>query len=367
MFSNLLYFVYLLALTLFVEEGLVPVWITLLAVLPLGAFTYFTHLKLKKTLLISLAYLTALTFLKLISWSPLLVLTFIFNLWLHTLRSPWDKKAFRFLLPFTLPYLIISPFSLFLNEDWTLILSFLLMIAMFAFFPFIVQKIWQSKPIEPSPLKSELETLCEKAHFKHGGLLEWTLLSGYITAGIMGVIPKFRYVLFTPSLLRNLKPTSIQAVLAHEMGHHFYKHLWIFPILILSVVYTAGWLTYLLPIENAWISNLAFIVIALIYARIVGGFYSRLFERQADLYPLKLGLPIEYTVDALEEVAQASGSSKTKPSWHHFSIDERVKFLEEVKNDPKIIVKHNRKTTIAIFFLIIYVITIMLLVYVNDF
>ena len=46
-----------------------------------------------------------------------------------------------------------------------------------------------------------------------------------ITAGVMGLIKQFRYILVTRSLLQRLTPYEIEAVIAHEIGHVKKKHL----------------------------------------------------------------------------------------------------------------------------------------------
>jgi len=46
-----------------------------------------------------------------------------------------------------------------------------------------------------------------------------------MTAGIMGIVPRYRYILVTDSLLETLSLEELKAVLAHEMGHAKYRHL----------------------------------------------------------------------------------------------------------------------------------------------
>ena len=75
-------------------------------------------------------------------------------------------------------------------------------------------------------------------------------------------------------------------------------------------------------------------LVLLIYFRYVMGFFMRHFERQADLYSaLAIGTP-EYTVSSLEKIAFAGGKSRDLPSWHHFSISERVACLRRTIGDP---------------------------------
>ena len=46
-----------------------------------------------------------------------------------------------------------------------------------------------------------------------------------MTAGIMGILAKFRYILVTDALMDVLSLDELKAVLAHEMGHAKYRHL----------------------------------------------------------------------------------------------------------------------------------------------
>jgi tetratricopeptide (TPR) repeat protein len=48
-------------------------------------------------------------------------------------------------------------------------------------------------------------------------------------------------------------------------------------------------------------------------------------------------------VSALEKVAWLSGNIKDKPCWHHFSIGQRVDFLQSCDRQPSKINRHHRK------------------------
>jgi len=72
------------------------------------------------------------------------------------------------------------------------------------------------------------------------------------------------------------------------------------------------------------------------------GFFMRHFERQADLYSaLIMGGPSE-TISSLEKIAIMSGKIRDLPSWHHFSIRQRVDYLWRFLRDPGVIRKQNR-------------------------
>ena len=72
------------------------------------------------------------------------------------------------------------------------------------------------------------------------------------------------------------------------------------------------------------------------------GFFMRHFERQADLYSAEtMGGP-EPTISSLEKIAALGGKSRDLPSWHHFSIRERVETLWRTLKDPGLVRRHNR-------------------------
>ncbi len=56
------------------------------------------------------------------------------------------------------------------------------------------------------------------------------------TAGIIGVLPAFRYILFTPALLARLHKEEIEAILIHEIGHNRYKHLLFYPFILTGIL-----------------------------------------------------------------------------------------------------------------------------------
>jgi tetratricopeptide (TPR) repeat protein len=50
----------------------------------------------------------------------------------------------------------------------------------------------------------------------------------------------------------------------------------------------------------------------------------------------------EFTISSLEKIAFLSGRIRNLPSWHHFSIAERVRCLRGCTEDPTRIRRHNR-------------------------
>jgi tetratricopeptide (TPR) repeat protein len=81
----------------------------------------------------------------------------------------------------------------------------------------------------------------------------------------------------------------------------------------------------------------------LVYFRFVFGFFMRNFERQADGYVYTLfdtALPL---VSTFRKIALTSGQSVDRPNWHHYSIRERIEFLNRCERDRSWLRRHDRK------------------------
>lgn len=308
-------------------------------------------------------------------------------------RSHVDARAYtsqqlRMLIPFALPFILFMGFldvvQFILPEKWQTLLfdeenhtgiliftllSLLVMGIILLVLPMFIQKIWSTVPMEDSPLKTRLEKLCRKAHFSCAGIMIWTTMNHALTAAIIGVIPRFRYVMFTGRLIRELPEESIEGILAHEIGHSYRKHLLILPCIIFGMVILAGLFSLigsdaidrifgleeiLYPNTLAWnilypfCLFVPYAVLIAVYFRYVFGYFSRLFERQADLHVYELGLSPIHLIQALDYLGTATGNTHSQPNWHHFSIQERIDFLNACERNPALIEQHHNRVKKAL-------------------
>jgi len=231
--------------------------------------------------------------------------------------------------------------------------------------PPLVIRLWGCKPIPPSPVRTQLELFCRNHNFRLGNLLYWPVLGEEsLTAAILGILPKLRYVLFSQGLLDILNEEELKAVIAHEMGHvrnyHIMFYLLFFTCYMIFLYCFFGPLKVLLlkqpavldlALSSDKLSQTLFslllgvpgVVLVFVYFRYLFGFFLRNSERQADLYALTLiGHPFTL-ISSLRKIAIYSGSPEDLPSWHHFSIAERVEYLRRCYQNPEMIKNHNRK------------------------
>lgn len=245
--------------------------------------------------------------------------------------------------------------------------------------PAFIQSWWGCKPLDNTSRARELEAFLREKGFKYRNLLRWPLFEGrMMTAGIMGIVARYRYILVTDSLFEMLTVEELKAVLAHEMGHARYRHLLFYVLFLIGYLVLAfgffDFYFYFMATRPFFIkffssshsggSNLFYFALSLpmllsliIYFRYVMGFFMRNFERQADLYSAKvMGTP-EYTISSLEKIALLSGKSRDVPSWHHFSIRQRVDCLVRFMGEPFLLKRQNRFVTLSlslfVFFLLV--------------
>lgn len=254
--------------------------------------------------------------------------------------------------------------------------------------PFLVVRLWECKPLKDSVLLPKLEAICSLLHFKHGGIKIWTVMNHVLTAGIIGIVPRFRYIMFTQKILHDFSPEELEAILVHEIGHSRHKHLLIYPFILAGMLVVSSLLSFLYGeeignffdrLDTAYPSDLwsfgyiltlftSYALIFGIYLRLVFGFYSRLFERQADLNIYQYHPQPTQMIRALDHIAIATGHTHTQPSWHHFSIQDRINFLKRTQDNPALVLQHHLKVKvwIVIYFLLL-ALGLLLIFYQLDF
>lgn len=243
------------------------------------------------------------------------------------------------------------------------VLVFLFAVATFG--PVLIQKLWGCSSLEPGPTRDRIESLCRAADIGYADILKWELFGGsMITAGVMGLMARFRYILVTPALVTLLTPPEIDAVIVHEIGHVKHRHIHFY------LVFFAGYIAcvyalfdplfvlvyYLNPLSSVGslvglgkesastlVFSLVLILLFLVYFRFGFGFFMRNFERQADTHVYALLDNAGSLINTFYKIARFSRTAPDRPNWHHFSITQRIGFLEQCEADPTLVGKHNKK------------------------
>lgn len=297
-------------------------------------------------------------------------------------RRSYIISNISFGVPVVLPWLMISAIIDIVNHlpfdgpkqfisttegELVFIISFLFVIAIAG--PVMILKIWRCKPLEEGEARLGIEAICNKAGIKFSDILYWPLFGNrMITAGVMGLVKKFRYILVTKPLLRLLEPEEVEAVIAHEIGHVKKYHLAFYLLFFLGyillsfatidlIVYAA---IYAKPLYRfltdsgikqstviSTLNSISTIAIFLIYFRYIFAYFMRNFERQADTYVYSFFVSAKPLISAFEKITFFSGQPPDKPNWHHFSIKERIEYLHKCEADKSWIKRHDKKLKIS--------------------
>lgn len=320
-------------------------------------------------------------------------------------QALWNEVTsnLRIWLPFIIPFFLLTLVSdalmllpetyffksmfAFSNEaDRTilsLIVTSLLFLALIIFSPYFLHRLWLCKPIDDIDLWLRLTKMAQMAHFRCADFSVWTVMGQFHTAAIIGLFPRYRYVMFTERLIDELPPESIEAILVHEIGHSYRRHLLILPFIIFGMFASAAVFTMffyegiseylelkklvdpsiLWNILTPMVLIVPYVIIFGLYYRLVFGFYSRLFERQADLHAAVVGMPLKTMIDALDHIAIVTGNTHKHPSWHHYSVKQRIDYLESVIKEPAKAEQHHRRVRfwVSLYFIFFTAISILLL------
>ena len=196
---------------------------------------------------------------------------------------------------------------------------------------------YKFRPLENDELAKRLIRLSERAGTRVRGVYEWKLSekSKKANAALAG-LGATRRIIIADTLLQDFTPEEIEAVLAHELGHHVHKHILKSIGLQVGLSLIGFWivaetLTFCvdrslfaierqydfasLPLVVLMATVMSFVLMPLMNA------YSRQKEREADRYSLESIPKIEPFITSMNKLAD-SNLAERSPSrlveiWFH--------------------------------------------------
>ncbi|MEQ9617324.1 MAG: M48 family metallopeptidase [Phycisphaerales bacterium] len=226
--------------------------------------------------------------------------------------------------------------------------------------PFVLRRVWRTRPLGDGPLRERLSSMCGRAGVRCRDLLVWVTHGMMINGAVVGLLGRARYILLTDGLLEEMEEREVEAVMAHEIAHVVYKHIaWLMAALIITVVLAGAAFSYVYigiagtdvaPGPRGSVSMLATESAAIAWSLFAGilvfGFVSRRFERQADAFAVRMlaeedrelsgevagPVVLDTTqprvmIDALSRVASLNHIPRSQFMWRHGSILSRQRAL----------------------------------------
>jgi len=203
--------------------------------------------------------------------------------------------------------------------------------------------------MENEELRRRLVLLSERAGTRVRGVYKWKLSekSKKANAALTG-LGATRRIILADTLLDQYSDDEIEAVLAHELGHHVHRHIFK-SILVQAAITLAGFylanevLRYAVERSNMFetMSDFANLPLLILVATILSfllmpalNAYSRFNERQADRYCFQSVASVEPFITSMNKLAEQNLAEKTPSRWvewffhSHPAIAKRVAAAE---------------------------------------
>jgi Zn-dependent protease with chaperone function len=208
----------------------------------------------------------------------------------------------------------------------------------------VVPLFYRGKRLDDPALRERVVALARRAGITvvDAWVLDQSRKSRTANAGLTGLGRTRRIILFD-TLVTEFPPDEIEAVLAHELGHHVHRDVWrgmalhsilslvAFGVAALVLGQTLGRLGLDGRADPAGLPWLVLLLGAVGFATVpVANFVSRIFERQADDFALATTGDLEAFVGAMERLASLNLAERRPPRWleillhSHPSIERRI-------------------------------------------
>ena len=230
---------------------------------------------------------------------------------------------------------------------WIVFLALFVLMAQLA--PVVLFPIfYKFEPLENEDLRRRLVLLSEHAGTRVRGVYRWKLSekSKKANAALTG-LGNTRRIILADTLLDNYAPEEIEAVLAHELGHHVHRHIlksiFVQAGATLLGFWAANWVLHYavdhhmfeelsdfanLPLLAITVTALSLLLMPALNA------YSRFNERQADRYAFESIASVEPFISSMNKLAQQNLAERTPSKWveilfhSHPAISKRVAAAE---------------------------------------
>ena len=232
--------------------------------------------------------------------------------------------------------------------SWAVVMGLFVLLAQVA--PVVLFPIfYKFEPLENEELTRRLIVLGERAGTRVRGVYKWHLSekSKKANAALTG-LGATRRIILADTLLDNYSDDEIEAVLAHELGHHAHRHIlksifvqagitlfgfWLANEVLRYAVERSHMFETLSDFANLPLLILVVTVLSFLLMPALNA-YSRFNERQADRYCFESVANVEPFVTAMNKLAEQNLAEKTPSRWvewffqSHPAISKRVAAAE---------------------------------------
>lgn len=226
---------------------------------------------------------------------------------------------------------------------WAIFMTLFVVLAQLA--PVVLFPIfYKFEPLDNEDLRRRLVVLSQRAGTRVRGVYRWKLSekSKKANAALTGM-GRTRRIILADTLLDNYQPEEIEAVLAHELGHHVHRHILksIFMQAAITFVgfWAANWTLHYAVDQHMFeeLSDFANLPLLVLVSTLLSfllmpalNAYSRFNERQADQYAFESIASVEPFITSMNKLAEQNLAERTPSKWiewlfhSHPAISRRV-------------------------------------------
>jgi STE24 endopeptidase len=230
---------------------------------------------------------------------------------------------------------------------WAIFMGLVVVMAQLA--PVVLFPIfYKFEPLDNEDLRRRLVVLSERAGTRVRGVYRWKLSekSRKANAALTGM-GATRRIILADTLLDNYGPEEIEAVLAHELGHHVHRHIlksmFVQAAITLLGFWAANWTLHYAVDQHMFeeLSDFANLPLLVLVSTVLSfvlmpalNAYSRFNERQADRYAFESIASVEPFISSMNKLAEQNLAERTPSTFvewffhSHPAISRRVAAAE---------------------------------------
>jgi STE24 endopeptidase len=231
---------------------------------------------------------------------------------------------------------------------WALFMGLFIILAQLA--PVVLFPIfYKFEPLDNEDLRRRLVVLSQRAGTRVRGVYRWKLSEKSKKANaVLTGLGATRRIILADTLLDNYTADEIEAVLAHELGHHVHRHIlksiFVQAAITLFGFWAANWTLHyavdqhmfeeLSDFANLPLLALVSVALSFVLMPALNG-YSRFNERQADRYAFESIARVEPFISSMNKLAEQNLAERTPSKWvewffhSHPAISRRLAAAED--------------------------------------
>jgi STE24 endopeptidase len=245
-------------------------------------------------------------------------------------------------------------------QRWWLI-AWAVFIALSVFFAQIAPVVlfplfYKFQPLDNDDLRERLVRLSARAGTRVRGVYEWKLSekSKKANAALTG-LGNTRRIILADTLLQNYSPDEIEAILAHELGHHVHRHIVKGILVQVGITFFGFWATaavlrYAVEQRHMFesLADFASLPLLALISTVMSlllmpalNAYSRHNERQADRYAFQSIPDVTPFISSMDKLAEQNLAERKPSPWvewlfhSHPAIWRRIRAAEVFRGNRR--------------------------------